>query len=302
MKKIVALILIAVVCAFPLAKDAFEDRTQRPMVKVPPRHAAYKTVFGVIQDTTYGPGLVWQVPFTGWLGNKIDTLNIEPRYYPYNLHVKTEDLQELDIQLSVLCTPCETNVHKLITKYPGYDVYEQKVIKDLMQSIVTTMCGFTNAWSLVGGYEKMTTDAINYIINDQLVSEGFVTISAVRLLGYKASPEFEKLMEETAQLKQKLTIEQLKAQVAEIETKRVKEEATQTYEKLAAVAQANGLEIKIKADALKDNPFVAQYEIAKALQKWNGNIPDLPQTLTIMKTANADGVPALFFGQMPTGK
>jgi hypothetical protein len=36
---------------------------------------------------------------------------------------------------------------------------------------------------------------------------------------------------------------------------------------------------------LKDNPFVAQYELAKALQKWNGNI-SLPQTLTMMEGAN----------------
>ena len=71
-------------------------------------------------------------------------------------------------------------------------------------------------------------------------------------------------------------------------TERVKQEAIQAYERLAAVAKAEGLKIQIQAEALKDNPFVAQYEMAKALQKWNGNI-SLPQTLTIMKGANEGG-------------
>lgn len=54
----------------------------------------------------------------------------------------------------------------------------------------------------------------------------------------------------------------------------------QEYERIAAVAKANGIDVQIKAEALR-NPFVAQYELAKAIQNWNGKLT-LPNTLMMM--------------------
>lgn len=81
-------------------------------------------------------------------------------------------------------------------------------------------------------------------------------------------------------------------------TARVKEEAQQIYERMAAEAKAQGIEVELKAKALKNNPFVAQYELAKAVQKWNGEL-NLPQTLTMMEGANSSGtiIPFLKIGK-----
>ena len=92
-------------------------------------------------------------------------------------------------------------------------------------------------------------------------------------------------------------LEKLKVEKAKVETERVKQEALQTYERLAAVAKANGIDVQIKAAALR-NPFVAQYEVAKALQNWNGEVT-LPNTLAIMEQASNGGGGASIFPIVP---
>ena len=295
MKKILLVILAVLVLALPFGIKLFNES----YVKVPPKHAAYKTVWGQIQDTTYCPGLVWKLPRTEEMGNTITVVNVQPQNYKYNFEVKTKDLQKIKLNVSVLQEPNSKRLHVMANQYENYDVYQTQVVKDLLNSVMLTLCGLTDVWSLVGGYEEMTLEAVNYIVNDQLIGDNFINIRAVRLLGFEASPEFEELMEKTAQAKQEITLEELRAQKAAVETKKVMEEAKQTYERMAAVAKANGLEIQIKAEALK-NPFVAQYEMAKALQKWNGEI-SLPQTLTIMEASNK-GLPIVPFMNLTPNK
>ena len=79
-------------------------------------------------------------------------------------------------------------------------------------------------------------------------------------------PPFEKVIEDKAIAKQV-------AEKAKIETLRVEEEAKQMLLK----AEAEGKALKLKSDALK-NPLIVQYEVAKALGSWKGN---LPSTLVI---------------------
>ncbi len=44
----------------------------------------------------------------------------------------------------------DSKVHKLYDKYQSYDVYEQKVIKDMVNSIMLAMSSQTDIWSFVG--------------------------------------------------------------------------------------------------------------------------------------------------------
>ncbi len=304
MKKFVACLLVIAICIFPWVRDLVSKAVPQTVIKVPPKHAAYKTKWGVIQDTTYGPGLVVQIPLTENLGNMVVVKNVEPRNYKYDLDVRTKRGYKIKLQVSVVCQPNWMRLHKMVMAgIDDYDVYEQKIIRDKVQSTMAALCGLTDIWSLVGGYEKMMLDATDYIVNDQLIADGYVSVRGVRLLGYNADDDFEKLLKQEMLAAQELSIEELKAQKAAIETKRVKEEAIQNYERLASTVKAEGLKFQIQAEALRDNPFVAQYELAKAIQKWNGKIPDLPETLTIMKTANAEGMPLLpIWPSMKIGK
>ncbi len=286
-KHIVVILMILLVLLIPVGWKLFNES----YLRVPPKHAAYKTVWGEIQDTTYGPGLVWKIPRTENMGNSVTVLNVQPKSYKYIFDVKTKNMQNIKLNVSVLQEPNAKKLHVMANQYDSYDDYQQQVVQDLLNSVMVTLSGLTDIWSFVGGYEDMTLEAVNYIVNDQLIKDDYVNIRAVRLLGLEASKEFEDLVEKTAQTLQEINLEELKAKKAAIETQKVMEEAKQTYERMAAVARANGLEIQISSEALKNNPFVAQYEAAKALQNWKGEI-NLPQTLSIIEASNK-GLPIM---------
>lgn len=277
---ILAILVFIVLGLISVAQDFF--------VKVSPGQRAVKTKWGAIVDSTYAPGLVFNIPYSKNLGNNVLLVDIKPQRYEYTFTVRTKDLQHLNIKCAVLCEMNDKTVHKLYDKYQSYDAYEQKIIKDLVNRTMFTLSSFVDVWSFMGSKETPLTEAVQYIIADQLKNENLMSAKNFSLLDYKASEEFEKLIEQTVQTKQGITLEGYKVEMAKKATERVLEEARQVYEKMAAEAKANGLEIQIKAAAVQNNPFIAQYETAKALQKWNGEIT-LPQTLTIMKGANENG-------------
>ncbi len=296
MSKKIAWLLIALIAIIAAGTNV----TKHSFVKVDPGQRGIKKQWGQVVDSSYVPGLVWYIPYTQDMGNEVITMDIKPHRYEYTFKVRTKGLQQISLKCAVLCEMNDSKVHKLYDKYQGYDAYEQKVIKDIVNSTMLTLSSLTDIWSFVGREESMTMDAVQYIVNDQLLVDNLVKVKTFRLLNYQASPEFEKLIEQTAQTQQGIKLEEYKTKMAQQATERVKQEAIQAYERLAAEAKAKGLEVQILAEALKGNPFVAQYEMAKALQKWNGNV-SLPQTLTIMKGAN-DGSNFPVFPFMNVGK
>lgn len=269
---------------------------------IKPGFRGVKTTWGQIDSISYAPGLVWKIPFSEEMGNDIIVVDIKPQRFEYNFNVKTKDQQEVSFNCALVLMLNENSVHNLIDKYPGgTNEYEQTIVKDLVNSTVRTLFGQTDIWMFASeGQDKLITDATQYIVNDNLIRQNLMSLSSVRNLGYKTSQEFENLIEQTVLAKQGITLEEYKAQMAKQATIRVKEEAIQTYERLAAVAKANGLEIQIKAEAVNNNPFIAQYEIAKALNNWNGSIPNLPEVFTTMQDGSNQGSDLIKFFPIPT--
>ena len=290
-KVILSLIIIALGVVIGTAPKSY--------VKVDPGQRAIKTEWGVIKDTTYAPGLVWKIPFTENLGNEIFVVDIKPQRYQYPLQARTKDMQRVKWDVAILCELNPDKVHVMYDKYLGYSEYEEKVIRDLVKTTMLSLTSMAEFWAIAGNETNIITSAIEYIVNDQLMSDNLVSLSSLRILDYKASEEIEKMIEEIALAKQGITLETYKAQMAKAATERVKQEAIQAYERLAAEAKAKGLEVELVSKAV-NNPFIAQYEVAKALQKWNGEVA-LPQTLTLMESANGG---ASVFPIMPinTGK
>lgn len=280
MKKFRLLIVIAIaitILAEFIINNAF--------VKVAPGQRAVKVEWGEIQNKTYKPGLVWFIPYTKNMGNEVFIVDIKPQRYGYSITARTKDMQRVTWDVAVLCEINEDKVHVMYDKYTNYTEYEEKVIRDIVQTTMLSLSSMADFWSIAGNERNMVTSAVEYIANDQLMAENLVSISSLKILNYEASPEFESLIEQTVQARQGTTLETYKAEMAAAATERVKEEAIQAYELLAAEVKARGLEAEITANAVKDNPFIAQYQMAKALQKWNGEL-SLPQTLTLMENAN----------------
>lgn len=98
------------------------------------------------------------------MGNEIILMDIVPHRYEYTFKVRTKDLQSISLKCAVLCEMNDSKVHKLYDKYQSYDVYEQKVIKDMVNSIMLAMSSQTDIWSFVGREETMTMDAVKYLL------------------------------------------------------------------------------------------------------------------------------------------
>lgn len=271
---------------------------------VEPGYRGVKTTWGKVDSISYEPGIVWKIPFSKDMGNDIKIIDVQPQRFAYNFNINTKDLQKISFNCAVVLKLNENNVHKLIDLYPnGINEYEQTVVKDLVNSTIRCLFGQTDIWLFVAeGQDRLITEATAYIINDNLIQQDLMFVSSVRNLGYKASAEFENLIEQTVQAKQGVTLEEYKAEMAKKATERVYEEATQTYERLAAVAKANGLTLQIEADAIKDNPYIAQYEMAKAFKNWDGSLPNLPQVLTSIKgdSTSNPGSDIIKFFPIPT--
>ena len=276
---------IVVLCTLAVISYCAYNVVEASYVKINPRQRGVRTLWGEIEDTTYAPGLVWCIPYTTEMGNEVHVVDVEPQRYVYKVSTRTKDMQRVSWSCAVLCEINQNKVHVMYDKYDNHTKYEEKVIRDLVQTTMLSISSMADFWSIAGNERNMVTTAIEYIVNDQLMAEDLVKVSSFKILNYSASSEFEALIEETLKARQGITLEQYKTEMAKQATERVKQEAMQVYERMVAEVKAQGMETQIRAEALKGNPFVAQYELAKAFQKWNGNL-SLPQTLTIMEGAN----------------
>ena len=260
---------------------------------IEPAKRGVKTVWGEIVPKTYAPGLVWNYPFMEEWGCKTLIFDISSQNYEYSYsNVRTKDLQNITFNCAINVEPVDTNVHQLIDKYPGgYPEYKEKVLNNLVNSVVNALVGQTDVWLFIGRQNEIVKEAIAYVVGDNLVQHNYVRVSSVRLLGFEASAEFEKMVDETAQAKQGIILESYKADRAEQATRRAIEEAKQAYEFMANEAKVRGLSLEFEATYVR-NPLIVQYEIAKAINRWNGDLT-LPSTLTLMQGGDT-GNPTVF--------
>jgi|GEM_PF-1485688 len=275
---VIGLIVVGMLATFTIEKAK---------TVIEPAKRGVKTVFGEIVPKTYTPGLVWNYPFMENWGCRTLIFDISSQNYAYSYeNVRTKDLQKITFDCAINIEPVDTTVHQLIDKFPGgYPEYKEKVLDNLVNSIVIALAGQTDVWLFVGKQNDIVQEAIEYIVDDNLTKQNFVRVSSVRLLGFKASDEFEKMVDETAQAKQGIILETYKADRSEQATRRAIEEAKQAYEFMANEAKKRGLELEFTAKYVQ-NPLIVQYEIAKAINRWNGDLT-LPGTLTSMQRGGA---------------
>lgn len=145
-------------------------------------------------------------------------------------------------------------------KYPlGYPQYEELVIRDLILSSLRANCGLIDIWSFVDKQLSMTSEAVMYVVNDQLKLHNFAKLETYSVLDDYASEEFRKIVEETAQTKQKNILEEQRIELAKKATQRVQEEANQAYAFMLNEAKLKGKTLELASKALT-NPLILQLQ------------------------------------------
>lgn len=266
MKKLVKNVKIAAVAAAVIYCAAFV--LQNSLSVFQPGYKGVEVILGKVTPKSFDSP-VWHLPFIA----EITPINIRQQVYNYQLDMKSFDQQYIGISGAINYSLVEDQVHRLYAKI-GED-YEPVLLYPLLESALTQTIG-KRSLEFVVRSQEMIQQAVLYIMNDQLDKVNLLTIQDLRLFSPTFNDEFQQAIED------KFIAEQI-AKKAAFETRRVEEEALQMKKKLEA--EAYGL--KLRSEALK-NPLIVQYEYAKAMGNWKGN---LPNTLMVGEKAMLPIVP-----------
>lgn len=214
-----------------------------------------KETLGVV-DSKPRKGWVLKVPFI----SRIIKVNTRQQTYNFETSFKTNNGQNVKVPVSIVYQFREQNVPDMV-KNINVATYQDLILAPYLTNALQDAIGKSDPFLLVTNTD-MVSSATRYILENQLNQNQYIQIKDI-LFG---KPIFPKSLEDA--IEKKLTETQL-VELAKIQTLRVQEEAKQ----MLAMASANAKGVAELSKALS-NPLVVKYEAIKALQKWDGKLPN----------------------------
>ncbi len=214
-----------------------------------------KETFGVV-DSKPRKGWVLKEPFI----SRIIKVNTRQQTYNFETSFKTNNGQNVKVPVSIVYQFREQNVPDMV-KNINVATYQDLILAPYLTNALQDAIGKSDPFLLVTNTD-MVSSATRYILENQLNQNQYIQIKDI-LFG---KPIFPKSLEDA--IEKKLTETQL-VELAKIQTLRVQEEAKQ----MLAMASANAKGVAELSKALS-NPLVVKYEAIKALQKWDGKLPN----------------------------
>ena len=214
---------------------------------IKPGYRAAVETLGAVADRSYENGPVWVFPFV----TEVIPYDVKEQKYDFAYKLKTANMQNVLVSGAINYNLNGDRVH-ILHQYVGKD-YQKVMIEPLLEGVLTQTVGKNDPAFLVNNME-MVTEAVSYIIKDELAQVDLLNTRDIKLF----KPEFSEELEAAYR----------DAEVAKVATQRVEQEAQQMLLK----AQSEGKALELKSNALK-NPLIVQYEVAKALGSWSGNLP-----------------------------
>lgn len=214
-----------------------------------------KETLGVV-DSKPRKGWVLKEPFI----SRIIKVNTRQQTYNFETSFKTNDGQNVKVPVSIVYQFREQNVPDMV-KNINVATYQDLILAPYLTNALQDAIGKSDPFLLVTNTD-MVSSATRYILENQLNQNQYIQIKDI-LFG---KPIFPKSLEDA--IEKKLTETQL-VELAKIQTLRVQEEAKQ----MLAMASANAKGVAELSKALS-NPLVVKYEAIKALQKWDGKLPN----------------------------
>lgn len=214
-----------------------------------------KETLGVV-DSKPRKGWVLKEPFI----SRIIKVNTRQQTYNFETSFKTNNGQNVKVPVSIVYQFREQNVPDMV-KNINVATYQDLILAPYLTNALQDAIGKSDPFLLVTNTD-MVSSATRYILENQLNQNQYIQIKDI-LFG---KPIFPKSLEDA--IEKKLTETQL-VELAKIQTLRVQEEAKQ----MLAMASANAKGVAELSKALS-NPLVVKYEAIKALQKWDGKLPN----------------------------
>lgn len=210
-----------------------------------------KTEFGKVSEETLSEGFYFVNPFTV----KVHRLTVRTEVYDGSTQTYTKDVQPADIKYVVNFSVDPATASHLFQTV-GYE-YISKLITPVIEGSIKTTLGKWEAVELIANREKARAE-VQLFLKQQLEPRG-IRVENFQIVNIDYSNQFESAVEAKVVAIQN-------AEQARNKTVQVQEEANQRL--IAAEADAKAM--KIKSDALSQNPNLVSYE---AVQKWDGALP-----------------------------
>jgi regulator of protease activity HflC (stomatin/prohibitin superfamily) len=214
-------------------------------------HRGIKVRFGQVEGDALTEGLYFVNPVT----TSIEQIDTRTQRWDDKTDAYTKDVQVSHIAFTLnyqLRPEAATVVYRTVGRDWANLLIRQVVYQDLKDVIAKW-----DAVDLIANRQKATDDAQAAIVRD--LQQRDIIVSGFFLNDISFSDEFDKAVEAKV-------IAAQQALQAQNQTERIRQEAQQKV----IAAQAEAQSMKIRADALSQNPKLVEWE---AVQKWNGVLP-----------------------------
>ena len=213
------------------------------------------TTFGKASNTIYGAGIHMKLP----LIQHVKRFDVKTIRADYKTQTYTKDIQTATIIVSYSYNLIANDIVQTYKEY-GND-WQERILYPNLEQAVKAEVGTWNADTMVANRDKVAEDILKSLQDRMLAHNYPVSITNFQMINIDYSNQFEQAIE-------KKVIAEQTALEEENRTKQIEQKAKQQV--VAAKAEAESM--RIRANALAQNPKLVSYE---AVQKWDGRLPQI---------------------------
>ena len=214
---------------------------------------ALVTTFGKASNTIYSAGIHMKLP----LIQHVKRFDVKTIRADYKTQTYTKDIQTATIVVSYSYNLIANDIVETYKEY-GND-WQERILYPNLEQAVKAEVGTWNADTMVANRDKVAEDILKSLQERMIAHNYPVAITNFQMINIDYSNQFEQAIEK------KVIAEQAALEEAN-RTKQVE----QTSKQKVVAAKAEAESMRIRANALAQNPKLVSYE---AVQKWDGKLP-----------------------------
>jgi regulator of protease activity HflC (stomatin/prohibitin superfamily) len=216
---------------------------------------AILTTFGKASNHIYEAGLHIKVP----LIQDVKTFDVKTIRADFKTSTYTKDIQTANIVVSYSYNLISNDIVETYKTYGNQ--WQERILYPNLEQAVKAEVGTWNADQMVANRDKVASNILASLQARMIEHSYPVSITNFQMINIDYSDQFENAIEK------KVVAEQAALEEAN-KTKQVEQKAKQQITSAKAEAES----MRIRANALTNNPKLVNYEF---VQKWDGKLPQI---------------------------
>lgn len=222
---------------------------------VPEGQKSLITTFGRASDNILSAGFHAKLP----LIQSVKRFDVKTIRADYKTQTYTKDIQTATITVSYSYNLIANDIVATYKEY-GND-WQQRILYPNLEQAVKSEVGTWNADTMVANRDKVAENILKSLQARMLSHNYPVAITNFQMINIDYSSQFEQAIEKKVVAEQKA-----------LEEANITKQAEQKAKQKVVSAKAEAESMRIRANALAQNPKLVSYE---AVQKWDGKLPQI---------------------------